>query len=103
MSVDPVRAQSGAGAPPAAEPTEAVDPPHARRPWLVLLAVTVSWFTGVALVDQADEVTANLDEAAEKIRISKTLDLAASCSSDNSVATFAGGNNSLTSSATFNS
>lgn len=29
--------------------------------------------------------TANLDEAAEKIRISKTLDLAASCSSDNSV------------------
>lgn len=31
--------------------------------------------------------TANLDEAAEKIRISKTLDLAASCSSDNSVIT----------------
>lgn len=29
--------------------------------------------------------TANLDEAAEKIRISKTLDLAASCSSDNAV------------------
>ena len=29
--------------------------------------------------------TADLDEAAEKIRISKTLDLAASCSSDNSV------------------
>lgn len=29
--------------------------------------------------------TANLGEAAEKIRISKTLDLAASCSSDNSV------------------
>ena len=29
--------------------------------------------------------TANLDEAAEKIRISKTLDNAASCSSDNSV------------------
>ncbi|WP_101757090.1 aldehyde dehydrogenase family protein [Oceanicoccus sp. KOV_DT_Chl] len=29
--------------------------------------------------------TANLDEAAEKIRISKTLDLAASCSSDNSL------------------
>lgn len=29
--------------------------------------------------------TANLKEAAEKIRISKTLDLAASCSSDNSV------------------
>ncbi len=29
--------------------------------------------------------TANLDEAAEKIRISKTLDLAASCSSDNTV------------------
>lgn len=29
--------------------------------------------------------TANLDEAAEKIRISKTLDLAASCSADNSV------------------
>jgi sulfoacetaldehyde dehydrogenase len=32
--------------------------------------------------------TANLDEAAEKIRISKTLDLAASCSSDNSVLAF---------------
>ena len=32
--------------------------------------------------------TANLDEAAEKIRISKTLDLAASCSSDNSVILF---------------
>lgn len=32
--------------------------------------------------------TANLDEAAEKIRISKTLDLAASCSSDNSVLVF---------------
>uniref|UniRef100_UPI0035695AFC aldehyde dehydrogenase family protein n=1 Tax=Zhongshania sp. TaxID=1971902 RepID=UPI0035695AFC len=29
--------------------------------------------------------TADLDEAAEKIRISKTLDLAASCSSDNAV------------------
>ena len=29
--------------------------------------------------------TADLDEAADKIRISKTLDLAASCSSDNSV------------------
>ena len=29
--------------------------------------------------------TANLDDAAEKIRLSKTLDLAASCSSDNSV------------------
>ena len=29
--------------------------------------------------------TADLDDAAEKIRISKTLDLAASCSSDNSV------------------
>jgi sulfoacetaldehyde dehydrogenase len=29
--------------------------------------------------------TANLDDAAEKIRISKTLDFAASCSSDNSV------------------
>ena len=29
--------------------------------------------------------TADLDEAAEKIRISKTLDLAASCSADNSV------------------
>lgn len=29
--------------------------------------------------------TANLDEAAEKIRLSKTLDLAASCSSDNAV------------------
>ncbi|MEH6518980.1 MAG: aldehyde dehydrogenase family protein [Halioglobus sp.] len=32
--------------------------------------------------------TANLDETAEKIRISKTLDLAASCSSDNSVLIF---------------
>ena len=32
--------------------------------------------------------TANLDEAAEKIRISKALDLAASCSSDNSVLLF---------------
>jgi len=32
--------------------------------------------------------TANLDDAAEKIRISKTLDLAASCSSDNSVVLF---------------
>lgn len=31
------------------------------------------------------DVTADLDDAAEKIRISKTLDLAASCSSDNSV------------------
>jgi sulfoacetaldehyde dehydrogenase len=29
--------------------------------------------------------TADLDDAAEKIRISKTLDLAASCSSDNAV------------------
>jgi len=33
--------------------------------------------------------TANLDEAAEKIRLSKTLDLAASCSSDNAVLLFA--------------
>lgn len=33
--------------------------------------------------------TAKLDDAAEKIRISKTLDLAASCSSDNSVLLFA--------------
>jgi sulfoacetaldehyde dehydrogenase len=32
--------------------------------------------------------SANLDEAAEKIRTSKTLDLAASCSSDNSVIVF---------------
>ncbi|HEY8386461.1 MAG TPA: aldehyde dehydrogenase family protein [Porticoccaceae bacterium] len=32
--------------------------------------------------------TADLDEAAEKIRISKTLDLAASCSSDNAVLAF---------------
>jgi len=32
--------------------------------------------------------TADLDEAAEKIRVSKTLDLAASCSSDNSVLLF---------------
>jgi sulfoacetaldehyde dehydrogenase len=33
--------------------------------------------------------TADLEEAAEKIRVSKTLDLAASCSSDNSVLLFA--------------
>lgn len=33
--------------------------------------------------------SADLDEAAEKIRISKTLDLAASCSADNSVLAFA--------------
>ena len=33
--------------------------------------------------------TADLEEAAEKIRISKTLDLAASCSADNSVLAFA--------------
>ncbi|EED34223.1 succinate-semialdehyde dehydrogenase [NAD(P)+] [Luminiphilus syltensis NOR5-1B] len=32
--------------------------------------------------------SANLEEAAEKIRVSKTLDLAASCSSDNSVLLF---------------
>ncbi|MEJ5976499.1 aldehyde dehydrogenase family protein [Novosphingobium sp. PS1R-30] len=32
--------------------------------------------------------TADLDDAAEKIRVSKTLDLAASCSSDNSVILF---------------
>ena len=32
--------------------------------------------------------SADLDEAADKIRISKTLDLAASCSSDNSVLVF---------------
>lgn len=32
--------------------------------------------------------TADLDEAAEKIRVSKTLDLAASCSSDNAVIVF---------------
>jgi len=32
--------------------------------------------------------TADLDDAAEKIRISKTLDYAASCSSDNSVVLF---------------
>ena len=32
--------------------------------------------------------TADLDDAAEKIRISKTLDLASSCSSDNSVVLF---------------
>ena len=31
------------------------------------------------------DASADLDDAAEKIRISKTLDLAASCSSDNSV------------------
>ncbi len=36
------------------------------------------------------DTSANLDDAAEKIRISKTLDLAASCSSDNSVLLFDG-------------
>ena len=34
------------------------------------------------------DASADLDEAAEKIRVSKTLDLAASCSSDNSVLLF---------------
>lgn len=40
--------------------------------------------------------SADLDEAAEKIRISKTLDLAASCSSDNSVLVFASVYDALT-------
>lgn len=44
-------------------------------------ALGVGVGNAVITVDQ----TADLDEAAEKIRISKTLDLAASCSSDNSV------------------
>jgi len=39
--------------------------------------------------------TADLDEAAEKIRISKTLDLAASCSSDNAVIAVASIHDSL--------
>ncbi len=43
---------------------------------------------GVGNACIAVDDTANLDEAAEKIRISKTLDLAASCSSDNSVLLF---------------
>ena len=34
---------------------------------LALLAVAVGWGTGVALVDQADEVSANLDQAVLKI------------------------------------
>lgn len=44
-------------------------------------ALGVGVGNAVIVVDE----TADLDEAAEKIRISKTLDLAASCSSDNSV------------------
>lgn len=44
-------------------------------------ALGVGVGNAVVTVDE----TADLDEAAEKIRISKTLDLAASCSSDNSV------------------
>ena len=44
-------------------------------------ALGVGAGNAVVTVDE----TANLDDAAEKIRISKTLDLAASCSSDNSV------------------
>lgn len=44
-------------------------------------ALGVGAGNAVIIVDES----ANLDEAAEKIRISKTLDLAASCSSDNSV------------------
>jgi sulfoacetaldehyde dehydrogenase len=44
-------------------------------------ALGVGAGNAVITVDES----ANLDEAAEKIRISKTLDLAASCSSDNSV------------------
>ncbi len=43
---------------------------------------------GVGNAVITDDDSANLDEAAEKIRISKTLDLAASCSSDNSVLLF---------------
>jgi len=44
-------------------------------------AIGVGVGNAVITVDE----TANLDEAAEKIRISKTLDLAASCSADNSL------------------
>lgn len=44
-------------------------------------ALGVGVGNAVITVDES----ANLDEAAEKIRISKTLDLAASCSADNSV------------------
>ncbi|WP_340313102.1 aldehyde dehydrogenase family protein [Rhizorhabdus argentea] len=44
-------------------------------------ALGVGAGNAVVTVDE----TADLDDAAEKIRISKTLDLAASCSSDNSV------------------
>jgi sulfoacetaldehyde dehydrogenase len=44
-------------------------------------ALGVGVGNAVVTVDE----TADLDDAAEKIRISKTLDLAASCSSDNSV------------------
>lgn len=44
-------------------------------------ALGVGAGNAVITVDES----ANLDEAAEKIRLSKTLDLAASCSSDNSV------------------
>ena len=47
-------------------------------------ALGVGVGNAVVIVDD----TANLDEAAEKIRISKTLDLAASCSADNSVLIF---------------
>ncbi len=43
---------------------------------------------GVGNACIAVDDTADLDEAAEKIRISKTLDLAASCSADNSVLVF---------------
>ncbi len=43
---------------------------------------------GVGNAVIAVDDSADLDEAAEKIRISKTLDLAASCSSDNSVLLF---------------
>ena len=40
---------------------------------------------GVGNAVITDDETADLDDAADKIKISKTLDLAASCSSDNSV------------------
>jgi predicted PurR-regulated permease PerM len=35
---------------------------------LIVVVVGVSWITGVALVDQADELTANLDAAADNIK-----------------------------------
>ena len=48
-------------------------------------SVTPALGVGVGNACITVDESADLDEAAEKIRISKTLDLAASCSSDNSV------------------